>query len=391
MSDYQSAPWVWETPEFPNFTFDSGVIAPLLRDYDDACGKLYGVHDTLNDTLKVEAQIDIMVSEAISTSAIEGETLNRESVRNSLKRHLGLAYNRQERNEKSEGVVSTLLASREELNHPLSKERLFDWHRYILGDGKSYLHPDLLVGQWRKSPMQIVSGPIGFQNVDYEAPLPDNVPRLMNDFLDWVNSENLSKFGDALQPGVCVGPIKAAIAHLWFEVVHPLDDGNGRVGRAIADLVLAQDKKRPALFSLSHVIENRRKEYYQQLSAASKSIDVTEWVVWFCHQAIEAQHQAKKIVLAVMEKARFWDRVSNFPDNYLNDRQEKVLNALFLHEPTGFEGGMNAKKYMSLTKSSRATATRDLVDLAEKKCLVSIGGGRSTRYQLYLSKYIEES
>ena len=379
--------WVWQQSNFPEFTFDTSKVKGLIRRYDEVCGMLYGTHETLTKESQHEANIDVMVAEAISTAEIEGENLNRNSVRNSLRRQLGLSHDRNEKDQKSEGVASILLASRSDPDKNLDEDTLFDWHRNILGDGKSLIHPDLKVGQWRDEPMQIVSGPIGFEDVDYEAPPPEKVPELMNDFLEWFNDEGAQDQSSVLNSDYCVGPVRSAVAHLWFEVVHPLDDGNGRVGRAIADLALVKDNDKPALFSLSHVLSQHRNDYYEELGKASKQLDITDWVVWFSQRSIDAQLEARKVVMAVLEKTRFWDEVEKLPEDSLNPRQEKVLKSLFLHEPSGFEGGMTAKKYMNLTKTSKATATRDLADLAEKNCLVMTGGGRSTKYQLNLSKY----
>lgn len=339
-----------------------------------------------------EATLNILVSEAISTAEIEGERLDRNSVRNSLKRHLGLPHNQRERDQKSEGMASMLLATRTDPNKELDDKTLFGWHRDMLGDGRSLLHKDLLVGEWRNEPMQIVSGHIGYENIDYEAPPPDLVPTLMNEFCDWFNSTDTEVNSNSIYSEYNVGPVRSALAHLWFEVVHPFDDGNGRVGRGIADLALVQDSEKPALFSLSNVIASHRDDYYEELGKASKQLDVTDWVTWYCERAIDAQVEAKNVVHAVLDKTRFWDKVEKMPEGSLNERQEKLITTLFKYEPAGFTDGISSKKYMSLSKTSKATATRDLVDLVKKDCLIPMGqGGRSTRYQLNLEKYRDKA
>lgn len=225
--------WVWQQNNFPNFEFDVSKVRPLIRRYDEASGALYGAHSSMTKENQSEATLNILVSEAISTAEIEGERLDRNSVRNSLKRHLGLPHNQRERDQKSEGMASMLLATRTDPNKELDDKTLFGWHRDMLGDGRSLLHKDLLVGEWRNEPMQIVSGHIGYENIDYEAPPPDLVPTLMNEFCDWFNSTDTEVNSNSIYSEYNVGPVRSALAHLWFEVVHPFDDGNGRVGRGL--------------------------------------------------------------------------------------------------------------------------------------------------------------
>ena len=240
------------------------------------------MHEALSEPIQLEAQLDVLVSEAISTSAIEGELLTRDSVRQSLKRHLGLSRANNHRDRNAEGVANLLIASRAPLNKQLDETILFSWHKEVLGDGMRLIGRDLVVGAWRNEPMEIVSGNIGHEKVHYAAPPADIVPQEISVFLSWFNKSN------PLTDGVKMnGPTRAALAHLWFEVIHPFDDGNGRVGRAIADLCLAQDKNRPALLNLSHVLLKHRREYYDQLEAASKTLDITSWVNWFYERVIE--------------------------------------------------------------------------------------------------------
>jgi Fic family protein len=210
---------------------------------------------------------------------------------------------------------------------------------------------------------------------------------MMEGFLQWFNDPSHASVSDVMRSEHCAGPVRAALAHLWFELVHPFDDGNGRVGRAIADMALCQSETKPPLFNLSTVLLQHRDDYYKALSSASRTLDATDWIVWFFHRTIEAQVQAKSVVHTIIEKTRFWDRVRRSGDGFLNDRQEKVLSALFMHEPVGFEGGMSARKYASLTRVSKATATRDLTDLTNKRCLLLVGSGRAARYYLNTRKY----
>jgi Fic family protein len=246
------------------------------------------------------------------------------------------------------------------------------------------VHPGLLalpvsVGAYRSKlePMQIVSGPVGYERVHYEAPPAASVLPEMEKLLEWFNSTiPVAGSGARHLPG----PVRAAVVHLWFESIHPYDDGNGRIGRAVAEKALFQSLGAPALISLSAAIDADRKQYYQQLSAASRTLDITDWVQWFCQTCCEAQRMAAKKVEGTLARHRFWLEHASAT---LNDRQVKAINRLFEAEADDcFAGEMNAQKYANLTRCSKATATRDLADLCEKGCLVSSGTGRGTRYHL---------
>ncbi|MBR7888916.1 Fic family protein [Marinomonas sp. A79] len=374
----------WQHPDWPNFIFDETLCKEALYQYALEAGRLSGGVSQLESALQYDAYIDLMVSEAINTSQIEGERLDREDVRSSIKNFLGLS-NPPTRvtNPRAEGMAALMIDVRNGFAGELTKATLFHWHQLVLPQQENSLLPrNLKVGQWRDSeePMQIVSGPIGYEKVHYEAPPAHQVDAEINQFLHWFNRSNPLKTEREI---ILTGPVRSAIAHLWFETIHPFDDGNGRVGRAIAEMALAQDLNRPPLLSLSTVIEKDKNAYYNGLNRASQfDLEISDWVTWFVNSVLLAQQEAAQKVDFVLKKAKFWEKHQN---TELNERQKKVLNKLFKAGSDGFEGGLSAKKYIGITSSSKATATRDLSDLVEKGCLYRLeGGGRNARYGLAL-------
>tara|TARA_R110001632_G_scaffold40314_1_gene101016 strand:- start:25556 stop:26722 length:1167 start_codon:yes stop_codon:yes gene_type:complete len=372
----------WQYPDWPNLTFDETQCRDALYWYVLEAGRLSGGMSQLENTLQYDAYIDLMVSEAINTSQIEGERLDREDVRSSIKNFLGLS-NPPTRvaDPLAEGVAALMVDVRNGFAGELTKATLFHWQQLVLPQQENSLLPrNLKVGQWRDSeePMQIFSGPIGYEKVHYEAPPSNQVDAEISRFLDWFNRSNPLKVERDI---VLSRPVRSAIAHLWFETIHPFDDGNGRVRRAIAETALAQDLNRPPLLSLSTIIEKDKNAYYNGLNKASQfNLDITDWVKWFVDSVLLAQQEAAQKVDFVLKKAKFWEKHKH---TVLNERQKKVLNKLFNAGSDGFEGGLSAKKYISITSSSKATATRDLGDLVEKECLRRLeGGGRNARYGL---------
>ena len=369
--------YIWQHPQWPNFEFDPSALQPTLLAYERMLGLATGSTDQIDNTLQSELIVDLLVSEAINTSGIEGETLNREDVRSSIKNYLGLnAVPSVIGDARAEGIAALLVDARSTYAQPLTANAIFEWHKMIMPDTTSLLvSRPLLRGAWRNDPepMQIVSGPLNRPIVHFEAPSALQVPREMETFIDWFNAT-------ALPDNTLPGPVRAAIAHLWFETVHPLDDGNGRIGRALAEKALMQSAGGPTLYSLSTTILARRKDYYRALNEASLgTIDITPWIQWFCSTVLAAQHQAKYQIAFVLAKAKFW---RDNPDNAFNARQLKAITRLFAAGPEGFQGGMTASKYANLTGCSKATATRDLADLLERKLLLAQGSTRSTHYEL---------
>jgi Fic family protein len=379
--------YIWQHKQWPNFVYDSEKLSALAYQYAKQTAKLSGslLQTDLDDALT--AQLDLMVDEAINTSLIEGENLNPASVRSSLQNYLNLTPTPiNVADAKAEGLAALIVDVRKSFHKPLSKELLFNWHQMVLvGFEDSILNSDLTVGQWRNSPepMQIVSGPIGYERVHYQAPDSKDLNQLMTDFLAWFNDSFTDNPTSQPIPGV----IRAGIAHLWFEVIHPFDDGNGRIGRAIIEYALAQDLGAPVVLSMSTHIEKNKKAYYQHLNQASccdvselddsNALDITSWLTWFIETLIAAQEDAESKMEVIFQKTQFWQRHKNTD---LSERQIMALNKIFKAGKEGFPNGISAQKYSALAKCAKATATRDLGDLVTKGCLSVQGVGRGVRY-----------
>ena len=364
--------WIWENPKWPRFTWDAGVLSTPLAAARRAQGEVAGMAKLLDPNADLQAQLEVLTKEGVATSAIEGETFDPNSLRSSLARHLGLpAAGLPPASRSTEGLVEVLLDATRDFNKPLQLERLNSWQAALFPTGRSGLH-EIRVGELRgDDPMQIVSGPMGHERVHFEAPPRERLDEEMKTFLAWFN--NAPKDLDGL--------LRAGLAHAWFEVVHPYEDGNGRVGRALLDRALAQDENRSTrLYSMSARFESGRDAYYDALGAFSTgTMDVTPWLQWFVVQVEAAAKSSEHTVNRVVAKARYWARHAEV---ILNERQKKALNVLLDAGPQGFVGGMTNKKYASLTKTSPATAQRDLAELVEKGCLTLAGAGRTSRYEL---------
>jgi Fic family protein len=326
----------------------------------------------LDANADLHAQLDVLTREGVATSAIEGEKFDPNSLRSSLARRLGLPTAGLPPSTRSiDGLVDVLLDATHEFDKPLRLAKLNSWQAALFPTGRSGLH-EIRVGALRgDAPMQIVSGPIGRERVHYQAPPRKRLDKEMKSFLEWFNEP----------PAHLDGLLRAGLAHAWFEVVHPYEDGNGRVGRALLDRALAQDENRSSrLYSMSARFQSVRDDYYEALGTFSTgTLDVTPWLHWFLVQVTEAARTSEHTVNRVISKARYWVRRA---DVAVNERQKKALNVFLDAGPQGFTGGMTNKKYASLTKTSAATAQRDLADLVEKGCLVLTGAGRSVRYEI---------
>ena len=357
----------WQQKDWPNFQYQTTDIEDNLFDFAQRTGRISGVLEGLSETEQTEAMINLMVSEAIKTSEIEGEYLSRNDVMSSIKRNLGIQPNLPlTRDKRAEGVAELMLAVRNGFSEPLTTPVLLDWHTMLL-KGNSRVQ----VGQWRthEEPMQIVSGGMGRESVHFEAPPSKQVPAEMDGFINWFNTSQ-----DEIKKPI----VRAAIAHLYFESIHPFEDGNGRIGRAIAEKALSQGIGRPVLFSLSKSIEGNKKAYYKALQKAQRSNKITDWISYFVQTVLDAQIDAEQEIEFTLKKTKFFDQHKD----ELNDRQQKVVRRMLEEGHQVFEGGMNARKYVSLTGASKATATRDLQDLVQKEIFKPIGGGRSTRYEI---------
>jgi Fic family protein len=362
--------YIWAQENWPDLTWDSGHLAALLGQVSREQGRLLGRMQDLGFDLRREAQLSTLTEDVVRSSEIEGEKLDTDQVRSSLARRLGMDVGGLVPGERDvEGVVEMMLDATTNYAQPLTADRLYGWHAALFPTGRSGLRK-ITAGDWRddrRGPMQVVSGPIGRQEVHYEAPPAVRVPEDMDCFLSWFEA-----------PGNTDPLLIAGIAHLWFVTIHPFDDGNGRIARAIADLALARSERSTQRFySMSAQIRRERTEYFTKLERTQKgALDVTPWQEWFLsclHRAIEGSHGT---LGAVLEKARFWERFAQQP---LNARQVKVLNGLL----DGFEGKLTTSKWAKLTKCSQDTAYRDILDLVERGALrKEPGGGRSTSYSL---------
>lgn len=363
--------YIWQAPAWPNWRYDLAALAEPLTRVSRAQGLLLGRLADVGLGLRDEASLAALTDDVLKTSEIEGEHLNVASVRSSIARRLGVdigALAPVDRN--VEGVVEMVLDASANSARPLTMKRLFGWHAALFPTGYSGLS-EITIGDWRddaQGPMQVVSGPVGRQKVHYEAPPAHSLPVELERFLEWVN---ISHTG---QPAL----IRAGLGHLWFVTLHPFDDGNGRIARAIGDLLLARADGSPQRFySLSAQIQRERKGYYDILERTQKgTLEVTEWLLWFLQMLDEAVGHAHHTLDAVLDKARFWQRVQGAA---LNERQVKVLNRLL----GGFEGKLTTSKWAALAKCSPDTALRDINELVELGMLQrSSAGGRSTSYEL---------
>ncbi len=366
--------WIWQQPDWPDFRYDRRAFEDRELEFRLNSERLAGRFDALPVASQEDATIDLMLSEAIKTSAIEGEDLDRESVRSSLLSLITSDTLPENTDQKAAGAASLLVDVRKNWQTALTHELLGKWQSMAVPEQR---YTSLLRGAYRNntSPMQIVSGPYGREKVHYEAPPAARVPDEMARFIDWYN-----RTSPLNEDKKVTGIVRAGIAHLWFEVIHPFDDGNGRVGRAIADHALSQSLGYPTTACLATAIEADKKTYYLQLENASRgSLDVNVWLDYFAGTIIKAQEIAGDEVDFVLAKTRFYEAYGN----QLNDRQARMVSRVFAEGRKGFEGGITTRKYEAITKCPNRTASRDLSDLVAKGIIVPLpGGGRTTRYEL---------
>jgi len=366
--------WIWQQPDWPDFRYDNRALNDRELAFRLNSERLAGSFDALPIASREDATIDLMLSEAIKTSAIEGENLDRESVRSSLLSLIASDTLPDNSDQKAAGAAMLLVDVRKNWQIPLTHDLLGKWQSMAVPEQR---YTPILRGAYRNdlSPMQIVSGPYGREKVHYEAPPAIEVPDGMVRLIDWYNQTSPLS-GDKTIPGI----VRAGIAHLWFEVIHPFDDGNGRVGRAIADHALSQSLGYPTTACLATAIEGDKKSYYLQLEKASRgSLDINLWLDYFADTVIKAQEIAREEVNFVLAKTRFYEVYGN----QLNDRQARMVSRVFAEGRKGFEGGVTTKKYESIAKCPNRTASRDLSDLVAKGIITPLpGGGRTTRYEL---------
>ena len=363
--------WIWQHPEWPNFIVDASGFSERVETFYRTAERLAGQVDALSDANQTDASVDLMLSEMLASYAIEGEILDRDSVRSSLLAHFGrVVSGGGHDNNKAVAAADLIVDVRQNWHRPLSHEVLGHWQSLVVVDQITSI---MMRGAYRNhpEPMRIISGGgAGRQGrIHYEAPPSADVPAEMGRFLDWYND------GDTDLPG----PVRAAVAHVWFEKIHPFDDGNGRVGRAISDHALSQALGRPTLACLATAINEDRRGYYSELETVGRGeLNLSGFVDYFTRAVIRAQEIAVAEIEFVLGKTRFYDRYGE----RLNERQRKVTARIFRKGRAGFAGGLSRKNYATIAKCSPATAARDLVDLLNAGALVSHGQGRSTRYEI---------
>ena len=362
--------FIYEQSGWPAFRWDEAVLTPLLSDVRHSQGRLLGRMESVGFSLRDEAELVTLTSEVVRSSAIEGEVLDPEEVRSSLARRLGIEIGGTAPVSRHvDGVVEMMLDATRKYDEPLTEERLFGWHTALFPGGRSGLRK-ITVGSWRTAesgPMQVVSGAIGRERVHFEAPAAERIEEEMNTFLEWFN---------ALPETDAV--MKAGVAHFWFVTVHPFEDGNGRIARAVADMALARADGTPDRFySMSTQIETERDAYYSILERSQRGgLEITAWLRWFLECLGRAVEGSDTMLEGVLRKARAWDLVNRNP---VSDRQRKVLNRLV----EGFEGNLTVSKYAKIADCSTDTALRDIRELIDRGILVkNPAGGRSTSYRI---------
>lgn len=368
-------PWIWQRPEWPNFHWQENEILPLLRAAWRQLGILLGRADGSAIADDAATALDTWLANIISSSAIEDERLNAQSVRSSLAKRLGLSAERAyPTSDRSEGLAELMLDAVNNAAAAMNLERLLQWHCWLFPNHHSVLHP-VPAGQLRgDEPMQVVSGRLDRPTIHFEAPPRAGLEQELALFIDWFNR---SQTDPALDP-----LLRAAIGHFWFITLHPFEDGNGRIARALTDLALVQaDSQSIRLYAMSVAILENRRDYYRVLEQSQRgTLDITEWLCWFLRMLETALAAALADIERTLAKARFWHQHHGAG---LSKEQVKVLNRLLDGGAKGFEQGINASGYQKVAKVSKSTATRHLTDLLEKGCIRRLpGGGRSTRYQI---------
>lgn len=368
-----NSPWIWAQPDWPHFHWRDEALLPLTRAIQRKTGVLLGkTSATDNETRQA---LDNLLANILASSAIEDERLNVQSVRSSLARRLGVSDEKPwPTSDRSEGLAAMMFDAIDNRLEPLTLARLYQWHQWLFAEQNSWLGR-VIVGTLRSDePMQVVSGRIDKPHVHFEAPPRNGLEGQLTQFIDWFNQSRDDALLDPL--------LRAAIAHLWFVTLHPFDDGNGRMTRALTDLALAQaDNQSIRLYAMSVAILERRHDYYRILEHTQKGpLDITPWLVWFLETLDATLDHALDSIQRTLVKSRFWQRPATLD---ISPEQHKVLNRLLDGGESGFDGGISASQYQKVAKVSKATATRHLAQLVEKGLLEKLpGGGRNTRYQI---------
>jgi Fic family protein len=362
--------WNWERPDWPEFTYDPAALAELERQFLLRSGEFIGAFRHIGSDDQNTLKIELLSDEALKTSEIEGEILNRDSVQSSLRQQFGLGFDQRKVPPAERGIAEMMVNLYETFAAPLTHQTMFAWHKMLMSGERGIE----VIGGYRThaEPMQVVSNSAHDPQVHFEAPPSTRMKSEMDDFVAWSN--NTLPGGKYPLPALT----RAGITHLYFVSIHPFEDGNGRIGRALSEKSLAQNIGQPSLIALAYTIERARKAYYGALERNNKDLEITDWLVYFAKTINEAQNNTIKRVNFYVAKTKLYEKLRG----KLNERQDKVVARMFREGINGFKGGLSAENYISITQSSRATATRDLQQLVAMGAFTKTGELRYTRYHL---------
>ena len=366
--------WLWQLDKWPEFSYDKEAVTSLENRFAQGAGMVLGAFKHVTDADQTQFIIDVLSDEALKTSEIEGEYLNRDSIQASIRNNLGLQTDNRKIPPEEYGIATMMVKLYQSYAEPLTHETLFDWH-LLLTNGRQDLND---IGRYRThtDAMQIVSGRLDVPKVHYEAPPSHTMNTEMNQFIEWFNKVHTAT--------VTMTPlVRAGMTHLYFLSIHPFEDGNGRIGRALAEKSIAMSLQQPALLSLSQTIQNHKKVYYTALESHNRTLNITDWLVYFGETILLAQENTLLLLDFTIEKGKFFGRYAA----ELNERQHKVIKRMFAEGYQGFQGGLSADNYIRISKTSPSTATRDLQDMIDKGILRKSGKRRGTRYWLNIKQY----
>ncbi|MCH9851948.1 MAG: Fic family protein [Alphaproteobacteria bacterium] len=368
--------WNWQQNNWPHFSYEAEKLNQKENEFSFNAGQSFGIFISLGNTDQKHINIQLLESEAYTTSEIEGEILNRDSIQNSIFYHFNLPHFLPHDTPKEYGIASLLIDNYQNYQQPLTKERLCKWHKLIIHNNPNSIFQIQTIGDYRigTQPMQIQSGHLHNPTIHFEAPPSAQVPQEMKNFIDWFNDS--APDGSNPLPALT----RASIAHLYYESIHPFEDGNGRIGRALVEKSLAQNLRQPTLIGLSNVIQNHKKQYYQAFENSQTHNNIDKWLDFFSNIILKAQAETIATIQFIARKNNFFIHYHN----QLNLRQKKVIERIFKTGINGFKGGLSAKNYQVIAKTPPATATRDLQDLVQKGILTRTGLRKSTRYYLNL-------
>ncbi len=365
--------WNWQQKDWPEFRYNSAKLEALEAEFLRQSGVFMGAIRHVGEDDKQQLCVELISNEALNTSEIEGEILNRDSLQSSIRRNFGLTTDNRKIPPAEQGIARMMVELYRQFDTPLTDELLFHCHQMLMNGRRDLKN----IGRYRtdEHPMQVVSGPIHEPKVHFEAPPSKAVPKEMKRFVQW--------FSRTAPGGKSPLPIltRTGIAHLYFVCIHPFEDGNGRIGRAIAEKAISEGLGQSTLLAMSQTINRGRKTYYEMLESSNKDNEITDWLIYFARTVLAAQAQAQSMVDFIIAKTKFYERLRG----QFNERQDKAIARMMREGPDGFKGGLSAEKYITITGASRATATRDLQDLVEKKALIRTGSLKSTRYHLNIT------